>query len=197
MKVVSEVTAIFDQIDKKVAEFQLKSGLRCPKMCGVCCPTTDVQTTIIEMLPAAHGILCRGAGAFWLERITAQKPSDICVFYQIRPAPEASGHCEFYACRPVVCRLFGYGAVRTREEKLVLAVCKHLKHADPDRVAAAVALEAEAPCFAWYGTQICGLDPVLGTKIMPINAALRRAIEWVGLRMHLADSEALNFSTAA
>jgi len=197
LTLVSKVTDLFSCIDKKVAEFQLKSGLRCPNMCGVCCPTADVQTTILEMLPAAQEILYRGAGAFWLDRISVQDPTSLCVFYQTRPAPEASGHCGFYAWRPAVCRLFGYAAVRTREGKSALAVCKHLKQTAPDGVAAAMALDAEAPCFTWYGTQICGLDPVLGTKILPINMALRHAIERMGLQIHLAYRERLDSSNNA
>ena len=197
MELVSKVTDLFTRIDKTVAEFQLKSGLRCSKMCGACCPTGDVQTTILEMLPAAKEILYRGAGAFWLDRISAQDPPSLCVFYQTRPAPEASGNCEFYNWRPAVCRLFGYAAVRTREGKSVLAVCKHLKHTAPDDVAAAMALESEAPCFTWYGTQICGIDPVLGTKILPINMALRYAIERMGLQIHLGYNERLGSSSTA
>jgi Fe-S-cluster containining protein len=197
LELVTKVTGLFAGIDKKVAEFQLKSGLRCPKMCGVCCPTADVQTTILEMLPAAQEILRRGAVSFWLDRINAQDHSNLCVFYLIRPAPEASGHCEFYAWRPAVCRLFGYAAVRTREGKSALAACKHLKKTAPDNVAAAMLLEAEAPCFTWYGTRICGLDPVLGRKILPINMALRHAIERMGLQMHLAYYEKLDSSFTA
>jgi Fe-S-cluster containining protein len=197
LELVSKVTDLFAGIDKKVAEFQLRSGLRCPKMCGVCCPTGDVQTTILEMLPAAQEILCRGAGTFWMDRISAQDPSRLCVFYQTRPAPEASGHCELYAWRPAVCRLFGYAAIRTREEKSALAVCKHLKHTAPDDAAAAMARATEAPCFTWYGTQIYGLDPVLGSKILPINMALRHAIERMGLQMHLAYRERLGSSSTA
>ncbi len=188
---------LYAGIDKNVAEFQLKSGLRCPKMCGVCCPTADVQTTILEMLPAAQEILCRDAGVFWMDRISTQDPSSLCVFYQTQPAPEASGHCEFYAWRPAVCRLFGYATVRTREEKSVLAVCKHLKHTAPDDVARAMALATGAPCFTWYGTQIYGLDPVLGSKILPINMALRHAIQRMGLQMHLAYDEMLGSSSTA
>jgi Fe-S-cluster containining protein len=197
LELVSKVTDLFADIDKKVAEFQLKSGLRCPRMCGVCCPTVDVQTTILEMLPAAQEILRHDAVNFWLDRIGTQDPFRLCVFYQTRTAPEASGHCEFYAWRPAVCRLFGYAAVRTREGKSVLAVCKHLKKTAPDEVAAAMALEAEAPCYTWYGTQICGLDPVLGRKILPINMALRQAIERMGLQIHLAYHERLGSSFTA
>jgi uncharacterized protein len=197
LEFLSKVTDLFARIDREVAEFQLKSGLRCSKMCGACCPTGDVQTTILEMLPAAQEILCRGAGDFWLDRINVQNSSGLCVFYQSRPAPDASGHCEFYAWRPAVCRLFGYAATRTRDGKPALAVCRHLKQTVPDDVAAATALESVAPCFTWYGTQICGLDPVLGTKILPINLALRHAIERMGLQIHLAYRERLGSSSTA
>jgi Fe-S-cluster containining protein len=197
LELLFKVAELFEGIDKKVIEFQLKSGLRCPRMCGACCPTGDVQTTVLEMLPAAQEILRRGDADFWLDRIGAQDRPSLCVFYQSLPAPDASGHCEFYAWRPAVCRLFGYAATRTRDGKPALAVCKHLKQTAPDDVAAATSLEADAPCFTWYGTQICGLDPVLGTKILPINAALRHAIERMGLQIHLAYGDRLGSSSTA
>ncbi|MFH2218827.1 MAG: YkgJ family cysteine cluster protein [Pseudomonadota bacterium] len=197
MEILSQVTALFADIDIRVAHFQLKSGLRCSKGCSTCCPTGDVQTTILEMLPAAHEILFRGEASSWLERIAAQNPPGLCVFYQTHPASEAPGNCEFYTWRPAVCRLFGYAAVRNSRDKLALAICKHLKHADPDSVAAAISLENEAPSFALYGTRISGLNPVLGTKLMPINTALRHAVERLGLRMQMAYGEKLGASTAA
>jgi hypothetical protein len=49
-------------------------------------------------------------------------------------------------------------------------------------------LAEEAPCFVHYGAQVYALDPALGTGLMPINAALRRAIERLGLSLSLAES---------
>ena len=60
MEIVSQVMDLYTQIDKAVAEFQLKCGLRCPSGCGACCPTANVETTILEMMPLALEILRRG-----------------------------------------------------------------------------------------------------------------------------------------
>ena len=75
MELVPKVTDLFTPIDKNVAEYHLKSGLRCPVLCDACCPTADAQTTVLEMLPAAQEILRRDAGTFWLNRINLQNPS--------------------------------------------------------------------------------------------------------------------------
>lgn len=197
MEIVSRVMDLYAQIDKAVAEFQLKSGLRCPAGCGACCPTADVQVTLLEMLPAAREILRRGEAADWLERLAALPEPGRCLLYAPQPAPEASGHCSFYRWRPALCRLFGFAAVRGRTGLKALSVCRHIKQADPQGAAAAALLAEEAPCFVHSSTRIYALDPVLGTRLMPINTALRHAIERIGLRQSFAYTETFQDNTAA
>jgi Fe-S-cluster containining protein len=197
LEITLRVMDLYAQIDKAVAEFQLKSGLRCPVGCGACCPTADVQVTILEMFPAAREILRRGEATDWLERLTALPESERCLLYAPQPAPEAAGHCSFYRWRPALCRLFGFAAARGRTGLKALCVCRHIKQADPQGAAAAAPLADEAPCFVHYSTRIYGLDPVLGTRLMPINMALRHAIERIGLRQSFAYTETFQGNTAA
>lgn len=196
MEIIARVTAIFVQIDQQVAAFQLATGLRCPNGCGNCCADADVHTTPLEMLPAAHEILCRGESAFWLERIQAQAPERACVFYQHHPAADAQGHCAIYALRPAICRLFGFAAVRNRKGSLELAACKYLKQSNPDDVARARAQQSQAPCFTHPSTLLKTLD-LSASDLMPINAALRHAILRLGLQMQMAHSESLGITSAA
>ena len=65
MEIVSQVMDLYADIDKAVAEFQLRSGLRCPAGCGLCCPTADVRVTVLEMLPIALEILCNQDAGAW------------------------------------------------------------------------------------------------------------------------------------
>jgi Fe-S-cluster containining protein len=197
LEIVSGVMDLYARIDKAVTEFQLKSGLRCPPGCGSCCPAADVQVTILEMLPVANEILCNGEAADWLERLAALPESGRCVLYVEQSAPGAAGHCGFYSWRPALCRLFGFASVRSRAGTKALSVCKHIKQIDPQGAAAAMALAEEAPCFVHYSSQVYALDPVLGSRLMPINAALRNAIERLGLNFSFAYRETLRDNTAA
>ncbi len=190
LDIVSGITALYVEVDQRVKSFQLKTGLRCPAGCGRCCPAADVRATVLEMLPAAHEILRRGTPAFWLARIESEGAGGTCVFYRREAPPDAQGCCDLYALRPTVCRLFGFAAVRTRSGALELAVCRWMKAAGPDAAAAGRHLQGEAPCFSSVATQINALDLSLGARPMPVNEALRRALERLGLAMQLTQSQA-------
>lgn len=197
MEIVSRVMDLYARIDKAVAEFQLKSGLRCPPGCGSCCPSADVQVTVLEMLPVAHEILCSAQAPSWLEHLATNGETRRCLLYSDQPVPGAAGKCGFYKWRPVLCRLFGYAAVRNRTGAMVLSVCRHIKQTDPRGAAAAAALAGEAPCFVHYSAQVYALEPALGTRLMSINTALRHAIERMGLQISFGYKENLRDNSAA
>ena len=187
MEIVSQVMDLYAHIDSAVAEFQLKSGLRCPVGCGQCCPTADVRVTTLEMLPMAHEILCNHDAGDWMDRLGTQPQAGRCALYSEKRISDA-GHCSFYNWRPALCRLFGFAAVRSRTGGRAISVCKYIRQKNPRGAKAAMALAEEAPCFVHYGAQVYALDPALGTELMPINMALRRAIERLGLSLSLAES---------
>jgi Fe-S-cluster containining protein len=197
LDIVSRVMDLYAQIDKSVAEFQLKSGLRCPTGCGACCPSAHVEVTVLEMLPVAREILRQGEAASWLQRLASQENAGKCLLYLADPAEGAAGHCGFYKWRPALCRLFGFAAVRGRYGEKIISVCKQIKQTDPQGAGAAAHLADQAPCFVHFGTQVYGLDPALGQALRPINTALRHAIERMGLHMSFAYGETLRDNTAA
>jgi uncharacterized protein len=196
MELIAHMVDIFAQIDRQVTAFQLKTGLRCPTGCGLCCPAADVQTTAVEMLPAAHEILCRGESSVWIDRIRMEGLDGTCVFYRRQSISDVPGHCEMYPLRPMVCRLFGFAAVRDRLGAPKLSVCKHLKNSDPDLVARASDHQNEAPRFADFGISVLSLDAT-GAHLIPINAALDQAIMRLGLIMQMAHGEVLGITSAA
>jgi Fe-S-cluster containining protein len=197
LEIVSRVMDLYAQIDKSVAEFQLKSGLRCPKGCGACCSSAHVEVTVLEMLPVACEILRQGEAVVWLKRLASQENPGRCRLYLADPGEAAAGHCGFYKWRPVLCRLFGFAAIRNRIGEKILSVCKQIKQTDPQGASAAVHMVAQAPCFVHCGTQVYALDPVLGQALLPINTALRHAIERVGLHLSFSYGETLRDNTAA
>ncbi len=197
MGIFSEMTALYAHIDQVVAEFQLRSGLRCPPGCGKCCTTSDVQVTVLEMLPMAHEMFCDGTADQWLERLSVPSVSGRCVLYKVHGTENLAGHCGYYKWRPVVCRLFGFAAVRDRTGSKTLAVCRHIRQNNPKVALVAMAMAEEAPCFVKYGTEVFGLDPVLGFRLMPINTALHQAIERLGIVRSYAYRESLRDNPAA
>ena len=197
MEIVSRVMDLYAQIDKSVAAFQLKSGLRCPPGCGACCPSAHVDVTVLEMLPIAHEILRQGEAAAWLQRLASQENTGRCLLYLAEPQEEVAGHCSYYKWRPALCRLFGFAAVRGGRGEKLLSICKRIKQTDPVAAGAALRLVDQAPCFVHFGTQVYALDPVLGQTLLPINTALRHAIERLGLHFSFTYGETLRDNTAA
>lgn len=189
MMIVSQVMSLYAELDQRVARFQLETGLKCPFGCGLCCPTATVYATELEMLPAAGEILRRGEAEFWLERISRSPSTPGCVLYLTERPENAPGNCGFYTWRPAVCRLFGFAAVHTRDGNQVLAACKQLKILDPGTVATAMERSADAPCFSVVCSLLYALDPTSGTRLMPINEALREAIHRMGLYLQMTDPE--------
>lgn len=194
MIIEEQVLAFFGELEKQVAQFQIKTGLRCSPGCGRCCPTAAVHTTVLEMLPAAGEILRQGASDHWLSVTSQTHTGPGCVFYQ---AEETAGHCRFYAWRPGVCRLFGFASVRTRTGGRALSVCNHLKTNDPATVAAAMTHAADAPCLSDLCTRLHGIDPSAAKRLFPINEAIRIAIQRMGLYIQMASGEKFGRISAA
>ena len=197
LEIVSRLMALYAHIDQVVAEFQLKTGLRCATGCGKCCLTPDIQVTVLEMLPIANEMLRGGTADQWLERLSGTSGSGTCVLYKAHPAENVHGHCNYYKWRPVLCRLFGFAAVRGRNAEKSLAVCRHIRQNDPLCALAAMLIGEEAPAFLNYGLEVYNLDPVLGLNLIPINTALRQAIERIGLVRSYAYRESLRDKPAA
>jgi Fe-S-cluster containining protein len=197
LELLSRMSDLHADIERDVAVFQVKSGLRCPAGCGQCCLAAEVQVTVLEMLPMARQMFHDGTAASCLERLTAHTDAGTCAMYQPRLTNGAVGHCSYYRWRPVLCRLFGFAAVRGRKGALSLAVCRHIRQNDPQSAEAAMALAEEAPCFPDYSVRIYGLDPALGNLLAPINIALRHAIQRLGLSFSYAHQESWRNNTAA
>ena len=192
MKLILDVMNIYARIDQDVAVFQLKTGLRCPPGCGSCCSSKNIQVTVVEMLPAAHEILYRDEAAHYIQLI--ENGLEGCVFYKENCAP-APGHCDMYAARPAVCRLFGFSAARDRLGAPKLAACRHLKQTDPGAVLRACEHQDSAPCFTHFETPLAALD-VQNRRLLPVNQALYHAIMRLGLYLQIHHNETLGRSSA-
>lgn len=188
-----QVMVAYSQIDQATESFQAATGLHCPPGCGQCCESPNVEATPLEMLPLALELFRRDDVDVWLERVADVQESGPCVFYKPDPLIPGNGRCQMYQWRPSICRLFGFAAGIRKDGTPELAACVRHKQLMPDRVAAAQTAIAQSamtsknsihiPIFSDCTQAIANLDPHWGTERMPINRALRVALERVGLTM--------------
>ncbi|OQX23610.1 MAG: hypothetical protein BWK80_25130 [Desulfobacteraceae bacterium IS3] len=144
------------------------------------------------MLPLAEELFRRNEAADWLARLAEVGDTDSCVFYQPDPLIPGNGRCRFYSRRPSLCRLFGSASVKDKNGKAILAACVCQKKAFPSIVESAGKAVSEGLVslnFTDFSIQFSGIDPYLGTRLLPINRAARIALEKYGLEMQMADSQ--------
>ncbi len=92
------------------------------------------------------------------------------------------GRCSNYKYRGLICRLFGFAANTDKYGNLRLATCKIIKEGQADNynsTAEAISKGLHVPVFTEYYMQLNQIDFQLGNMILPINKALRMALEEV------------------
>jgi uncharacterized protein len=186
-EIVNRLMSIYKEIDDQISVFQGETNLQCPSGCGKCCSNPEVEVTALEMLPLAWELLRRGEASLWLERVE-MGGSDVCVFYQSDRIVPENGRCSVYAWRPSLCRLFGFAAIRNKQGEPELAACVRHKEVTPETVKVAqdaIAQGLSIPIFSDFSMQLANIDPDFGRSPLPINQALRVALEKVGLQWQL------------
>lgn len=185
-EVGAAVGQLYRELDAQIAKFQAATGLHCPPGCGQCCENPEVEATPLEMVPMALELIRRGEAALWVERAAMAEAPGKCVFYQADEQIPGNGRCQMYLWRPALCRLFAFAAVTDKSGQPKLAACVKHKQMFPSDVAmadVAIANGFPVPLFADWQTQIANVDPHWGYQRLPINQALKVAIERVGLSL--------------
>ncbi|MDF0716833.1 YkgJ family cysteine cluster protein [Muricauda sp. 334s03] len=174
------VEALFDQLERETQQFQDKSGLGCVSGCGKCCSYPNIDASPLEFLPWAFQLFLSGKAEDALATLQENTPKTC---FLLTPVSILSkGHCGSYKHRGLICRLFGYAASRDKHGNLRLATCKTIKEeqADSYRIASeAISKGTYVPVFTDYYMQLNQIDYQMESKIMPINKALKMALEEV------------------
>jgi Fe-S-cluster containining protein len=194
---LSRVRERFARVEVEVGAFAAASQLACPAGCGACCNSPDVEASTVELHPMAEALLAAGRGEAVLAALhdasqpgshagsnSGPKPAP-CVLYVPDPSDPRRGRCSMYAERPLVCRLFGFGARRERTGRARLVVCSTMRAADPVHVTAVAeneVLAALAPVMADHAHAVSAEFPGDEGRLRPINEALREALERALLR---------------
>jgi Fe-S-cluster containining protein len=191
-RLASDILNLYEELDREVASFATQSGMHCPPGCGACCLSPEVESAVAEMLPLALLLFQRGEVDATLERLL--NGSKFCAQYEAHPTQPDQGRCRNYAQRPLLCRLFGYVGTPDKSGQLRYRACRVLQGREAARIAH---IEAEIgrgrlriPFFAPARERVAEIGGTLGSEVMPINRALLRAIEIVGLSQQLGDQTA-------
>lgn len=179
---VRAVEALFAVLDAEIATFQSESGLSCKAGCGKCCTHPDIDASPLEFLPWAFYLFLNGKAETTLEELKMGNNS-ICHLYRpLSVLDSNSGRCGDYKYRGLICRLFGFGATRDKMGQLRLATCKIIKENQTERyenAQAAMKNGLYVPIFTDYYMNLNQIDFRMGNRILPINKAMKAAIEEV------------------
>ena len=174
---------LFLQVDKHIARYQKRTRLACLKGCGRCCENPHVETTVSQVLPLAQHLFENGSIELAWQDLERSRSTSICAFYRPDPLMPGKGRCSQYALRPLICRLFGFSARHNKNGRIEVMTCELIKANDPQAVNNSQKLidkGLKAPLMQDYTLRACGISPE-NNITMPINDAIEKAIEVVGL----------------
>ena len=179
---VAAVEELYRKLDLEINTLQTETKLHCNVGCGKCCTKLDIEASPLEFLPWAFHIFLNGDA----EKVLAEleiKTSTICHIYNpLTILDKVNGSCSNYAYRGLICRLFGYAATKDKYGQLRLATCKIIKTEQVKNFENASNLIQNGlpiPIFTDYYMNLSQIDYQLGNIILPINKALKYAIEEV------------------
>lgn len=182
-KIIGDMTALFDSIDRQTERFSGQTGLKCKNGCGACCTNPDIETTVAEVLPLAVYLWSQGSAQDKLGTIRSHNSKGVCIFYTPDPLSQNQGRCSIYAYRPGLCRLFGFAARKDKYGKPLLVTCKVIKDSQPQackRTQEELQKGLEAPLLTTHAFRVSDIDPVHGVKLLAINQAIRLGLEKIG-----------------
>ena len=187
--------ALYYELERQTAAFRAAAGISCPDGCGSCCdtPSTNIEASVFELVPFALDRWMSGEAEHTLELAGLSMDSDACLLY-MRSGPPGQGRCGAYALRPLVCRLFGFSAIKDKESKLRYSLCKTMKQPNPAMahvVSTAVDQGMSAPVFSEYSMRLYSISPSSLSKRYPVNTAIRLALEHVLFRASLGAYDSL------
>lgn len=179
---VKQVEALFDRLEIEITDFKSQTHLSCKAGCGKCCSTPNIDASPLEFLPWAFHLFLNGKAEETL-KILSNTASKNCLLYRpLSVLEHHKGNCSNYRYRGLICRLFGYAANTDKYGKLRLATCKIIKKEQQENfilAEEAINKDTYVPIFTNYYMQLAQIDLRLGVMLLPINEALKIAIQEV------------------
>lgn len=180
------VEKLFHQLEQESAQFQKESGLGCVAGCGKCCTHPEIEASPLEFLPWAFHLFLNGGFESLTslsKELTEHKENNNLTCFLYKPMTiSGHGRCSDYQYRGLICRLFGFAANKDKYGNLRLATCKIIKEGQAESYKSteeAINKGLYVPVFTDYYMQLNQIDYQLGSTIVPINKALKMAVEEV------------------
>lgn len=176
------VEQLFENLEKEINTFKSKTHLECLSGCGKCCTTPSIDASPLEFFPWAFHLYLNGKAEEMLVELNSKIHSNCHLYLPLTLIDSTNGSCSNYRYRGLICRLFGYAASRDKFGKLRLNTCKIIKkdqQKNYDDTIEAISNGLYVPIFSNYYMNLSQIDFRLGTTMLPINEALKIAIEEV------------------
>jgi len=179
---VKQVEALFDRLEIEITAFKSETHLYCNEGCGKCCSTPNIDASPLEFLPWAFHLFLNGKAEETLAELKNNEVKNCHLYRSISILEYQKGSCSNYRYRGLVCRLFGYAANTDKFGKLRMATCKIIKQQQIENFTKAEELinkKIYVPIFSDYYMRLAQIDLRMGVILIPINEALKMAIEEV------------------
>jgi uncharacterized protein len=173
---IQAVKKILNEAEKQTSVFAKRNHISCVAGCGRCCITPHVEASPLEFLPAAYELYKQGKIEEFYEKVSAKKPGEYCLFF-IPPGSDGE-NCTFYPYRGLICRVFGYSARITKTKNHEMITCQIIKQSAQYGGLDETKLKT-APIAADFYMQLRNIDIGEAENMMPLNAALKKAMEEV------------------
>lgn len=179
---VKLVERLFNRLEQEISEFNTHADLHCVSGCGKCCTKPDIDASPLEFLPWSFHLFLNGKSEEMLKQLDERSNSICNIYLPMSLTDNNSGSCGNYRYRGLICRLFGYAASKDKVGQLRLATCKIIKedqNKNYNNTVKAINQGLHVPIFSDYYMNLAQIDFRLGNTLLPINQALKVAIEEV------------------
>ena len=180
----------YSGLDGRIKRFQQDiheetgQALSCKTGCGKCCLSAEVESTPYECIPMARALIDSGGSLAEdvLAKLEDTQLEPQCLFYMRQSSDDLGlGRCTMYATRPLICRLFGFAAVRSKQGRQGVTLCTVMKEEMPEMVTATREAVSKgtvisAPVYHLEWSELHAMAAGWQTKVMPINRAFAEAL---------------------
>jgi len=178
---IEAVEMVFKGLDEHLAKLSDQTGLKCVEHCSLCCRKGSIEATPIEFYPLAAYLHRTAQIDAFVEKLDKLKGHELCVLLDTEAQQNGTWGCTAYPYRGLICRMFGFGFRLNRIGNPELVTCKTMRTSFPASVTRAFQLSSDEPdnlpVFRDYSMQLWAIDPELTGRPMPINQAIRIAVE--------------------
>lgn len=193
---LSNLGLIYDGAAKAMEAFVADSGVACPAGCGRCCESFIPDVLPIEAAWTAAWLIRHEPAR--AEQLAASGFSTDTQFPGRCPFFVAEGkfHCGIYGGRPLICRLFGYSSVVSKDGEPTFALCRHMLElpGKPGRSwkgpSLQSALGGKAPLMSDFATRVVAIRPSESHDRRILTQALPEALRRLYFLQGFGNSDA-------